>query len=88
MLSIKMTKSHPVPAIYAGTEYLRDVGADLSRAAWQVLVANRTIAIHRAREARIQAARRALGICGKLLVSRERLTRKTMIAANVARRVL
>ena len=53
MLSIKTTKSHPVPAIYAGTEYLRDVGNDLDWDARVVDAANRIIADMRAREQKL-----------------------------------
>lgn len=88
MLTIKTTPQHPRPAIYHGTECLRDVGEDLSRARWQVKAANRVLAYHQEREARIEAGKRALALCGQLGPSRERLTRKTMIAANRARALL
>ena len=85
MLTIKTTPQHPRPAIYHGTQWLRDVGEDLNRARWQVKAANLVLAYHQGREARIEAANRALALCGQLGPSRERLTRKTMIAANRAR---
>ena len=50
MLQILTIKSHPVPAIYAGTEYLRDVGDDLDWDARVVDAANRIIADMKSRE--------------------------------------
>src|SRR5690625_4184463 len=79
MLTIKTTPQHPRPAIYYGTEWLRDVGEDLNRARQQVKAANRVLAYHQGREARIEAGKRALALCGQLGPSRERLTKKTMI---------
>lgn len=43
--------------------------------------------LHKDRKARIAAASKALALCGKLGPSRARLTQKTMVAANRARRV-
>lgn len=84
MLTIKTTPQHPRPAIYYGTERLRDCD-NLTRDREQIKAANRVLARHHGLEARIEAGKRALALCGQLGPSRERLTRKTMIAANRAR---
>lgn len=87
MLTIKTTPQHPRPAIYYGTEYLRDVGEDLSRARWQVKAANRVLARHQEKADRVAAAKRALAICAQLGPSRPYWTRRTLINLNQARRI-
>lgn len=88
MLRIATTRQHPRPAIYHGPVYIRDCGDNLSKEAWGIEAANRALALDLARQLRIEAGKRALAICGRLGRSRERLTRKTMISANKAGKLL
>lgn len=52
-----------------------------------IRAANKSLDNSHQRDKRIAAAVRALHLCGKLTVSRERLTKQTITAANKARRV-
>jgi hypothetical protein len=67
--------------------YLRPIRHRFSHEQRIILAANKSLEQSRARDIRIAAAVRALYLCSTLTVSRARLTQKTMIAANRARRI-
>lgn len=86
-----MLAIEPVPGtarlqITHNGEHLRYVQNSLQKEREIIRKANLVIQREIDRSARIEAAKKALAICAKLGESRARLTSKTIIAANKARR--